>query len=191
MFQSKISKQEIDALPVGYFEGEISLVDSKDKLDEALQYLYTQRVLGFDTESRPSFRKGQKNEVSLLQLASDERAFLFRLNILGLPSSLKRLLAEPGILKVGLAIHDDLARLNGLGNFHPASFIDLQKLVGGYGIEDRGLRKLAAIVLGIKVSKSQQLSNWEGAELSTAQMRYAATDAWVCYTMYRRLVYRK
>ena len=186
-FKNKISRQEIEALPQGFFQGNIHLIDRHSSLKEAVEFLSRQKILGFDTESRPSFRKGQHYAVSLLQLATDHDAFLFRLNRLGLPPSLKKILARSSILKVGVAIHDDLGKLNGLQAFEPGAFHDLQHMAGQYGIEDGGLRKLAAIILGIRVSKAQQLSNWEGDELTPAQLRYAATDAWVCLAMYRRL----
>lgn len=186
-FKNTISRQEIEALPQGFFQGNIHLIDRYSAVKKAVELLSRQKILGFDTESRPSFRKGQYFSVSLLQLATEHDAFLFRLNRLGLPPSLKRILACRSILKVGVAIHDDLGKLNGLHAFEPGAFLDLQQIVGQYGIEDRGLRKLAAIILGIRVSKAQQLTNWEGEKLTPAQELYAATDAWVCLAMYHRL----
>lgn len=187
MFRNKITRTEIDQLPQGSFNGEIVLIDRRSQVDRWMPCLLAQETLGFDTESRPTFKRGQRYGVSLLQVATSEKAFLFRLNLIGLPGPLKQVLADESIRKVGIAIHDDVKGLAKLGAFRPASFIDLQNLVAGHGIEEKSLRKLAGIVLGIKVSKSQQLTNWETPVLSPAQQLYAATDAWVCYELYQRL----
>ena len=165
-FQESITNEEVNGLPVGAFSGEIVVVDTPAAFEEACAYLATQPLIGFDTETRPSFSKGVTNKVSLLQLSSGERAFLFRLN----------------------KIRDDLKGLQKLRHFTPKGFIDLQSIVGQYGITDLSLRKMAAITLQIKVSKAQRLSNWEAANLTPAQQLYAATDAWVSREIYVRLI---
>ena len=187
-FQESITNEEVNGLPVGAFSGEIVVVDTPAAFEEASAYLATQPLIGFDTETRPSFSKGVTNKVSLLQLSSGERAFLFRLNKIALEKPLLRLMESPSVTKIGAAIRDDLKGLQKLRHFTPKGFIDLQSIVGQYGITDLSLRKMAAITLQIKVSKAQRLSNWEAANLTPAQQLYAATDAWVSREIYVRLI---
>lgn len=187
-FEQAISSDEIRALPLSSFEGEIVVIDHPDSVPEAVAMLKGYDVLGFDTETKPAFKKGVINEVALLQLSTNENAFIFRLNRIGLPSPLAALLAKKEILKIGAAIRDDIKSLQRLRRFVPAGFVELQDMVKDYDITDSGLRKLAGIVLGIQISKSQQVSNWEKEELSPAQLVYAATDAWVCHEIYRQLM---
>ena len=172
------------------FPGRITVVeDTGPDYDRALAYLRRQKVLGFDTESRPSFSADQPHYgVSLLQLSGAAKAFLFRIKKCGMPPSLCRLLSNPGIIKVGAAVHDDLRGLKRLHGFEPAGFVDLQKIGWEYGIRDKAVKKMAANILGIRISKTQQLSNWEAEKLSDPQLRYAATDAWVCREMYLKLL---
>ena len=146
-----------------------------------------EEVLGFDTETRPSFKKGKQNRISLLQLSTGFHAFLFRIAALGLPDDLLKLFEDPGIIKVGVAVHDDIIDLQKVQPFTPENFLDLQKYVDAFGIKSKGLNKLAGIVLGFRISKAQQVSNWEAEPLTQAQKKYAATDAWVCYRIYREL----
>ena len=190
MFQNKISNEEVNALELGQFEGEIVMAHSKKEVQEVLDILWKEEVIGFDTETKPSFRKGIKNDVSLIQMATPEQAFLIRLNHTGVTADLKDLMSSSKITKVGIALRDDLKDLQDLATFDPAGFVELNHLVKQIGIESNGLRKLAAIILGIRVSKSAQTSNWENDVLSEKQIRYAATDAWVCIEMYRQLVER-
>ncbi|HUV01042.1 MAG TPA: 3'-5' exonuclease, partial [Bacteroidales bacterium] len=150
--------------------------------------LLSNTILGFDTETRPSFRKGRKNKVSLIQLATGDLSCLFRINKIGIPEELIELLANPEVIKAGVAIHDDIRFLKGVKKFIPSGFIDLQKFVKDYGIESSGLKKLAAIILGFRISKSQQVTDWEADSLTEAQQVYAATDAWVCYEIYSKLI---
>lgn len=164
------------------------MVDDPEAVPEAVDMLKSYDVLGFDTETKPAFRKGIINGVALLQLSSSERAFVFRLNMTGLPAPLVSLLSDSKVIKVGAAIRDDIKSLKKLTPFKPAGFVELQDLVKEYNISDSGLRKIAAIVLGIQISKSQQVSNWERKVLTDAQLIYAATDAWVCHEVYRKLV---
>ncbi|MGD9931397.1 MAG: 3'-5' exonuclease [Mangrovibacterium sp.] len=187
MFQESITKEELDELPLKSFEGEIVLVENDRTLQAALSYLSQSEVLGFDTETKPSFKRGQINRVALLQLSSGEKAFLFRLNVTGLPAGLKAILSDPDILKVGVAIRDDVKALQRLGHFKPAGFVELQEEVKDYGIQDFSLKKIAGIVLGMRISKSQRLTNWESDGLTEAQQRYAATDAWVSYEIFHSL----
>ena len=175
-------------LPLTKFEGEIVMIDSFKKLKSAVQELKKTKVLGFDTESRPSFQKGKTYQVSLLQLATGDKAYLFRLNKIGLPKSLAAILADENIVKTGVAIKDDIRVLQKLTNYKPASFVELQTYVKQFEIENISLKSIAAIVLGIRISKAQQLSNWEKQRLSTSQQNYAATDAWVGFEVLMELM---
>ncbi|MBO6238992.1 MAG: 3'-5' exonuclease domain-containing protein 2 [Bacteroidales bacterium] len=189
MFQISISPEEIGQLELASFPGEISVIDSLDEeFGKAIRYLKKQKILGFDTETRPTFTPDQQsNGTALLQLSGGGRAFLFRIKKIGMPRRLCAILANPSIVKVGAAIHDDVRGLQKSAGFTPQSFIDLQKIVWEYGIRDKSVKKMTAIILGFKISKAQQLSNWEADQLSESQQRYAATDAWVCREMYMKL----
>lgn len=186
-FKSKLSKEEIAVLPREKFSGEIFYIDSLGTFNDILPQLYKEDVFGFDTETKPAFKKGEKNEVSLLQLSTAEQAYLFRLKNIGLPNELTSLLSDSKILKVGVAIHDDIIGLKRLRSFDPEGFIELQTFVNKFNIEDCGLKKLTANILGFQISKRQQTSNWESEILSRAQIEYAATDAWACYEIYSKL----
>ena len=191
MYQISISPEEIGALELASFPGEIVVVDTDgEDFHRALRYLKRQKVVGFDTETRPTFSPDQhSNGTALLQLSGNGKAFLFRLKTLGLPRPLASLLANPSILKVGAATQDDIRGLQKLGKFSPKGFVDLQNMVWEYGIRDKSVKKMTAIILGVKISKAQQLSNWEAEHLSESQQRYAATDAWVCREMYLKLIH--
>ncbi|MRT93163.1 3'-5' exonuclease [Ancylomarina sp. 16SWW S1-10-2] len=186
-FQKSITKDEINELSLEAFEGEIVVIDSDEGLQEAVDYLKQFPVLGFDTETKPSFTKGSVNPVALLQLSSSEKSFLFRLNRIGLPAPVIELLSNSEIIKVGAAIKDDVRGLQEITDFDGNSFLELQQYVTSFGIENFSLKKLAAIVLNIRISKRQQVSNWEASELSAGQLRYAATDAWVSLEIYEGL----
>ena len=186
-YQEKITNEEVRKLPVRQFDGKVTLVDNMDNFFQAMNTMGSPSLIGFDTETRPSFRKGRRYKVSLLQLADKEHAWLFRLNTLGLPHELAELLSDETIVKVGVAIHDDIKALQSLRPFEPGGFIDLQNIVTQYGIKDLGLKKLSAIILGHSISKAQQVSNWEAPALSIQQQLYAATDAWVCRRIYLAL----
>lgn len=188
-YQSKITAEEINALPVADFDGQIIVVEEEGAvIDEAVQYFRNQHVIGFDTETKPNFHHGEKrNGVALLQLSGRDRAYLFRICKMGLDRRIMSVLSDKRIIKIGAAVRDDINGLRRLGEFSPASFVDLQSCVESYGIEEKSVRKMAAIILGVKVSKTQQLSNWEAQELSEAQARYAAIDAWVCREMFMAL----
>lgn len=190
MFVETIAPELIEKLPKANFDGEIHVIDKPGKeMDSAIRYLKTKKVIGFDTESRPCFSAGQPQYgTSLLQLSGAEKAFLFRIKLTGIDQRLRAILANPDIIKVGAAVTDDIRGLKKFGNFKEAGFVDLQKIVGDYGIRDKSVKKMAAIILGVKISKTQQLSNWEAERLSEAQQKYAATDAWICRVMYKRLL---
>lgn len=187
MYRSTIDKDDLKKLPMGGFQGEIHLIDSTAGLKKYMPVLMKEEMLGFDTETRPNFKKGRQNRISLVQLSTGFHAFLFRIVPLGLPDGLIRLFEDPEIRKVGAAVRDDILDLQKIRPFVPENFLDLQKYVGAFGIESKGLNKMAGIVLGYRISKAQQVSNWESDPLSDAQMRYAATDAWVCFEIYRAL----
>ncbi len=186
-YNGTINDDELKKLPLLQFEGEVTLVDDIPKFRKAVEEISRCRILGFDTETKPSFKKGRRHKVSLLQLADDRQAWLFRLNIIGLPEELARLLADEHIIKVGVAIHDDIKALKSLEPFEPGGFLDLQNVVRDHGITQLGLKRLSALILGYRISKSQQVSNWEAPALTEPQQIYAATDAWVCRQIYLAL----
>jgi ribonuclease D len=187
-FLRTISNEEINLLPKAAFAGRIEIIDSEKNLDEACNYLLAQKAIGFDTETRPAFKAGTNNKVALLQLSSADRCFLFRLCSMRLDKALIKILENRDILKVGAAVRDDIRALQALRHFKPDGFIDLQNIVNQWGIEEKSVRKVAAVVLGIGVSKAQRLSNWEAASFTEAQASYAATDAWVCLEIYKKLM---
>ena len=189
MFQICISPDEIAALELASFPGEIVVVEEDGPvMEQAVRYLRRQKVLGFDTETRPTFSPDQHSSgTALLQLSGSGKAFLFRLKKCGLPRSLAAVLSNPSVVKVGAATLDDVRGLQKITSFKPKGFVDLQNIVWEYGIRDKSVKKMAAIILGVKISKAQQLSNWEAEKLSEGQRRYAATDAWVCREMYLML----
>jgi len=186
--KKSISNDELAELPLSSYEGVIHLIEQPKDLDLALEYLSRQTILGFDTETRPAFKKGQTYPVSLLQLSTSDQAFLIRINKIGLPAELIKILASPKILKIGVAIRDDIKILQRIVPFKPAGFIELQDLVKVYGIENFSLKKLSAIVLGFRISKSARLTNWDAPELSEQQLIYGATDAWVSCEIYKQLL---
>ncbi|MBR6493653.1 MAG: 3'-5' exonuclease domain-containing protein 2 [Prevotella sp.] len=183
----RFSKQEIADLPLAEFGGRIVVIFSEGEAERAVDFLLTQPFLGIDTETRPSFRRGKLNQVSLLQVATDEICFLFRLNMMGITPAIVRLLENTEVPMIGLSLKDDIVSLKRRQNFTPGRFIDLQKMVGQLGIEDMSLQKLYANFFGQKISKRQQLTNWDADVLSDRQKRYAATDAWACIQMYREI----
>lgn len=188
MIPFSITKEELNELPLGQFEGEIFLIDELDQVDEAVDFLEDQRIIGFDTETKPAFRKGQFNQVAFLQLSTPHQAFLFRLNKIGFPDSLRSLLEKENLVKVGAAVHDDLKGLRKLtDSFYPLSFFDLNDELKKVGFHNVGVRNLCGMVLKIRISKSEQVSNWEAETLTEKQQRYAATDAWACLEVFELL----
>ncbi|MCA1756457.1 MAG: 3'-5' exonuclease domain-containing protein 2 [Bacteroidales bacterium] len=187
-FRPEVSKQELIGYDKIAFEGKIFCIDNDKDVKSAVTDLGRYTRLGFDTETRPAFKKGQKYDVSLLQLSAGNKAYLFRLNMTGLPQQVAAILANPGIAKIGVAIHDDIKALQKLRKFTPSGFIELQDMVKEYGINSAGLKKLSAIILGSTISKRQQVTNWENPTLTQAQKIYAATDAWISLQIYDKLV---
>jgi len=187
MFAENLTNEEINEYPLYQFEGGIFVIDSYEKLDDYISLLNNQKVLGFDTETKPSFKKGVVNPVSLLQITTASEAFLIRINKVGLPDEIIKILQNKDVVKVGLAIKDDIKILQGIHQFTPNGFIDLQDYVVDFGITAKSLKKIAGIVLEKRISKSQQVTNWERDELSDAQKVYAATDAWACLQIYKKL----
>jgi len=186
-FLENITRENIKELDLKWFEGEIVVVDNFRTFRRIMPRIINSEVLGFDTETRPSFKKGRNNKVSLIQLANSEIACLFRINRIGIPDELVTLLSDPGVIKAGVAIHDDIRFLKSVRKFTPEGFVDLQGFVKEYGIQSSGLKKLAAIILGFRISKRQQVTDWEAMQLSGAQQVYAATDAWICHEIYKEL----
>ncbi|MCG8476287.1 MAG: 3'-5' exonuclease domain-containing protein 2 [Cytophagales bacterium] len=188
MFPEKITKEELIQLPLKRYEGEIEVITQPVRADEcAREILLNSEIVGFDTETRPAFRKGQNFSVSLLQIATEQKVHLFRLQQTGLPPNLLQLLSDANVIKVGVALRDDIKELQQVNNFQPEGFLDLGTRMKELNVQQTGLRNLTAIFLGFRISKSQQTSNWEKAQLTEAQVRYAATDAWVCLKMHEFL----
>ena len=188
MIPYSISKEEINELPLGQFEGTIYLIDRPEQVQDAVDYLEAQQMIGFDTETKPSFKKGEFNHVSLLQLSTSDHAFLFRLNKIGFPDSVRNLLEKENQVKIGAAVHDDLKALKKLTpSFYPLTFFDLNDELKKVGFHNVGVRNLSGMVLKIRISKSEQVSNWEAETLTEKQQRYAATDAWACLKIFNIL----
>ena len=185
---NKFDKAKIAALPRVLFKGRIVVVLTERDADKAVRYLLSQPILGVDTETRPSFKKGETHQVALLQVSSYDVCFLFRLNQLGLSPSVKRLLEDKQVPKIGLSLRDDLLSLHKLGDFNAGSFIDLQDHMREIGVEDLSLQKLYANFFAQKISKREQLTNWEADILQDKQKLYAATDAWSCIMLYEELM---
>lgn len=186
-FIPHIDKSVIQTLPLSNFEGEVIIIDTPDKVQEAVDYLSKFTILGVDTEARPSFKRGVHYPTALVQVATLERCYLFRLTHVGMPQALAALFSNPNICKVGLAFKDDLTGLRRRRDFKPANCVDLQSIVCKYGIMELGLQKIFAIIFGKKISKSQQLTNWENSHLTPEQARYASTDAWATLSIYLEL----
>jgi ribonuclease D len=183
-----VEDEYIKSLPAGSFTGPVYVIDHPGIPDEVKEALNSTSVLGFDTETKPSFKKGRFHQVALLQISTSDKAFLFRLNKISLPSFVIDILEDPSVVKVGVALKDDLNALLKLTPFKPQGFIDLQQFVKQFGIEDNGLKKLVANILGFRISKRFQTSNWEQEVLGPEQLSYAATDAWVCQQIYTSLI---
>lgn len=185
---SKFNKEAIHELPQVLFTGRIIVITSEKKAEKAVDFLLKQSILGVDTETRPVFRKGQSYKVSLLQVATHDTCFLFRLNILGITPSIKRLLENTETKMIGLSWHDDLLALHKRSDFKKGNFIDLQDIIGDLGIKDLSLQKLYANIFKQKISKRQRLTNWNNETLSEKQKQYAATDAWACIQLYEEIM---
>ena len=182
-----IDKQDVNQMHLVTFPGRIHIIDSVSQVKSAVAALRSSAIAGFDTETRPSFKRGERHSVALLQLSTASDAFLFRLNKTGIPTPLKQYLEDPDIIKVGLSTTDDFHQLTRICDVHPAGFVELQQLVKQYSITDMSLQKIYAILFQQKISKGQQLTNWEAPTLTDAQQRYAAIDAWACLHIYEYL----
>lgn len=182
-----ISKEEIANLTIEEFPGRIITIQTVADADKAVDYLMGFDKVGFDTETRPSFKKGQHYKISLMQLSTEDTCFLFRLNYIDIPDSLKKFLKSNEILKIGLSLRDDFGAIRKRTNVEPLHFLDLQNYVGQFGIEDASLQKIYAILFNKKISKGQRLSNWEADVLTESQKKYAALDAWACLQIYNLL----
>lgn len=186
---SKISKEEISTMPIEEFKGHIVVIDSPEKVSGAVNALSAYPYVGFDTETRPNFKKSQHHKISLIQLSADNVCYLFRLNRLGgIPEPLEAFLKNKHVTKIGLSLPDDFHAIKErIKDLRPAGFIDLQKIMPSYGIEDASLQKIYAILFGKKISKRARLTNWDADILTHAQQKYAALDAWACLRIYQFL----
>ncbi len=188
IFQSTITNDQTAELPSAHFDGRIVVVDREEQIEAACRDLASHRIIGFDTETRPSFKAGVTNKVSLLQLSTPTHCYLIRLCRTKLHSLLLKILSSPDIIKIGADVAGDIRSLHALRHFKERRFVDLQQIASSWGIEEKSLRKMSAIVLGKRVSKAQRLSNWEASTLTPQQQMYAATDAWVCIEIYNKLM---
>lgn len=182
-----ISKEAVADMPIERFEGKITIVDTSEKAVSALEIIEKERIVGFDTETRPNFKKGVNHNVALVQISTDKECFLFRTCKIGISARLKAFLENCGIQKIGLSLRDDFMKLHQICSFTPGGFVDLQDMVGEYGINDASLQKIYAIVYGMRISKGQRLTNWSAEELTEAQQSYASLDAWACLRLYTDL----
>lgn len=182
-----IEKQAVNQMTRVTFPGHIHIVDAISQVKSAVNALRTAPVIGFDTETRPTFKRGDRHTVALLQLSTDDDAFLFRLNMTGIPAPIKELIEDDSIIKVGLSTTDDFNQLTRVCDIHPAGFVELQQLVKQFQISDMSLQKIYAILFKQKISKGQQLTNWEAQYLTEGQQSYAAIDAWACLKIYQFL----
>ncbi|MDD3789343.1 MAG: 3'-5' exonuclease domain-containing protein 2 [Petrimonas sp.] len=182
-----ITKEQVNELPLEVFEGKIIVIDHQDRVKKAVSRLMQADVIGFDTETRPSFKRGEIHKVALMQLSTEDECFLFRLNRIGYPDELDDIICNPGIKKIGLSLRDDFAAIRKRSEKAPLNFVDLQSFVDKYDIDDNSLQKIYAILFGKKISKNQRLSNWEANRLTEAQQMYAAIDAWACVRIYKFL----
>lgn len=186
-----ISKEELNNLPVESFPGRIIVVQNIDEANKACVFLKQFEILGFDTETRPAFKKGIVNKIALLQLSTEDTCFLFRLNMMDFPDNLADLLADSGIKKVGLSLKDDFSAIRKSKLLKPENFIELQTFVKKYGIEDNGLQRIYGILFEKRIAKAQRLTNWSADVLTDAQKMYAALDAWACLRIYNVLTNSK
>ena len=182
-----IDKKLISPMPVAQFNGRIIVLDNAADARQAVAYLAKQTAIGFDTETRPSFRKGDSHKVALVQLSTEQECFLFRTCMMGFTEPLVKLMENPGVLKIGLSTKDDFHGLNQLSPCRPDGIVELQQYVRNYDIADMSLQKVYAIIFGEHISKGQRLTNWEAKELTSHQRAYAALDAWACLRIYNHL----
>ena len=187
MFKKEITKDEINELPIRKSSGKMHVITDENDCLLAIKELKKNKILGFDTETRPSFKKGEKHDVCLLQLSTKDDAYLFRLNKYALSNELKELLADKDIIKSGVAVRDDIKGLRKLNDFEPGGFVELADLAKKLEIKQLGLRSLSAMILGVRISKQFKLTNWEQPNLNNDQLCYAATDAWIGLLLYNKM----
>ena len=187
MFKKEITIDEINNLELKKYSGKVLVIDSKKLIKNSCAEIKKNNIIGIDTETKPSFQKGIKNRVSLIQIATVKNVYLFRINKIEFPDELLGIFSDIKIIKVGIAIHDDVRDLKKIKNFKDKSFVDLNNLAKDFGFISIGAKKLSALVLGIRISKKQQLSNWENELLSTKQIDYAATDSWICREIFLKI----
>ncbi|MBQ6166755.1 MAG: 3'-5' exonuclease domain-containing protein 2 [Muribaculaceae bacterium] len=182
-----IDKETINQMPRVSFQGRIHVIDAISQVKSAVTALRSAAVVGFDTETRPCFKRGERHNAALIQLSTDSDAFLFRINMTGIPEVLKQFLEDPNCIKIGLSTGDDFHQIARQTDFHPAGFVEIQQLVKQFEITDMSLQKIYAILFQQKISKSQQLTNWEAPQLTESQQSYAAIDAWACLRIFNHL----
>lgn len=187
MFQKEMTKEAVNELPIQRYEGKIVIVANEAQMQEALGEISESPVIGFDTETKPAFKKGEYNAVSLLQIAAEHAVYLFRLNLIGFPSDLAAIFEDRSIIKTGISIRDDIKEMTKIRDFNPQNIVELNTVAKELEIRHAGVRRLAAIFLGVRISKAQQTTNWEREVLTPQQLVYAATDAWVCLEIYKKL----
>ena len=187
-FKKFISKESILEYPISKFNGEIIIINHEEEINDAYLFLIKQKILGVDTESKPTFKKGVFSRVSLIQIATENKVFLFRINKVGFHQKIIEILSNKLIVKVGIAIDDDIKELNKLKRFSANNIIDLNKKAEKLGFKSIGAVKLSILILGFRISKKARLSNWENDSLTTEQLSYAATDAWICYLIYKKIM---
>lgn len=182
-----ITKDQLSQLPTVTYPGYITVVDTLEKVSSAMSFLKKHKVVGIDTETKPSFKRGRMNKVSLIQVSTEKNAFLFRINLTGFCSELRELFESPDIMKVGLSLKDDFRVLHRVAEFEPENYVELQSMVKEFCISDISLQKIYGIIFNERISKSQRLSNWEAEKLTPSQQQYAAIDAWACLRIYNHL----
>ena len=188
IFKKYVSKEDVKNYSIENFSGKIIIIDRQEDIVESCLYLKKQKIIGFDTESKPTFKKGVTSKVSLVQFSTEDCAFLFRINKTGLDNSIIDIICDKKIKKIGIAIHDDIKALQRIKEFEPNNIIDLNQLALKLGFESIGAVKLSILILGFSISKSARLSNWEQINLTNSQIEYAATDAWICNMIYNKLL---
>ena len=188
LHRHSISKKEISALPLKHYTGSIHVIDSDAKMRAAMRSLGRENVLGFDTETRPAFKKGESYPPSLLQLAADDGVYIFQIRHINSHRSLAGILADRNVLKTGIGVSDDIKKLNDVLSFEPSGFIELANMAAKAGIKNAGIRGLAALLFGFRISKQTKCSRWDASTLTEAQIVYAATDAWICREIYFALL---
>lgn len=188
MINFTITREELNELPIGGWEGETILIDKPEDVESAIQAINKETIIGIDTETRPAFKKGVVNHISLIQIATRDCTYLFRINLVGFSEGLIKLFESEEIMKVGIDLNYDINLLQHVKRFTPRNVIELNSYCTQKGFQVMGLRKLSALILGIRITKRQQTSNWEAETYTPAQIRYAATDAWACRALFVRLI---